>query len=98
MFRFAEYNFKHKIMIKKEVESQNFIEDVYFDIEGVIEIMQKRGVSKNIETIAKEMGYTTMGLRKIRSKAPKAVSVLHNFLKENCLKFEDLVKECKSKK
>lgn len=84
-------------MSKKEVEEKSIVADVYLDIDGVIEIMQKRGVNKNYEAIAKEFGYTTVGLRKLRNKAPKAVAVLHTFLKENCLTFEDLVKDVKFK-
>lgn len=79
-------------MSKKVVTEQKVIEDVFFDIEGVIEIMQKRGVKKNFEAIAKEFGYTTVGLRKLRHQAPKAVAVLYSFLNDNMLKFEDLVK------
>lgn len=83
---------------KKVVKEPVEIKDVYLDFESAILIFEKRGVEKGLEKIASEIGYTMQGMRKLRKKAPKAVSILHHFLKENCLKFEDLVKECDSKK
>lgn len=83
---------------KAVVEESAEIKDVYLDFESAILIFEKRGIEKGLEKIAGEIGYTMQGMRKLRKKAPKAVAILHHFLKENCLKFEDLVKECDSKK
>lgn len=77
--------------------SETKIKDVYLDIDGVIDIMQKRGVMKNYEQIAKEFEMTTVSLRTARTKAPKQISSLNHFLKENMLRFEDLVKEVETK-
>ena len=76
--------------------SETKIKDVYLDIDGVIDIMKKRGVVKNYEQIAKEFEMTTVSLRTARTKAPKMIASLNHFLKENMLRFEDLVKEVKS--
>lgn len=83
-------------MSKKEVFVKELeIKDVYFDFDNVHEICLKRGVLKTDKSMAKEIGYTGAGFEKLKKKAPKAVAVLHAFLKENMLTFEDLVKECK---
>ena len=84
-------------MSKKNVEEEKIDVDVFFDVENVVDILSTRGIRKDMTSIAKEMGYSMVGLRTLRSKAPKSVCVLHNFLKNNFLKYEDLVKEVKSK-
>lgn len=84
-------------MIDKE-SVQKEAPDVYLDFEGTISILRKRGVEVNLESTARELGYTTAGLIKLRKKAPKIVSVIRDYLRDNCLEFDDLVKEVKSKK
>lgn len=82
-------------MSKKEVVVENVeIKDVYFDFDNVAAICLKRGVLKTDKSMAKEIGYTGVGYDKLKVKAPKAVAMLFNFLKENELKLEDLVKPC----
>lgn len=66
---------------------------VVLDFDGAIAIFKGRGVKKDYKTIASEVGLTENGLRKLRRNTPKAVEVIYHFLKENDLKFEDLVKE-----
>lgn len=72
--------------------------DVYYDIDGVRAILLSRGVNKSLGDIAKEMGITDEGLRKLRKKGTQAVASLHHFAKDNMLRFEDIVKEVESKK
>lgn len=82
-------------MSKKGVVVENVeIKDVYLDFDNVIAICLKRGVLKTQGSIVKETGYSWQGIEKLKVKAPKAIAVLFNFLKENDLKMEDLIKEC----
>jgi hypothetical protein len=67
--------------------------EVYLDFEGAINELRNRGRQVNLESTAKEIGYTEPGLRKLRNKAPKSVAMVHKYLKDNMLEFEDLVKE-----
>lgn len=65
----------------------------HIDFDGVIVICKDRGVKKTIRSIAKETGFAVTGINKLRKTSPKAVTMLYHFLKENDLKFEDVVKE-----
>lgn len=67
--------------------------EVYLDFEGAIKQLRSRGKEVNLESTAKEVGYTSYGLMKLRKKAPKSVAMVHKYLKDNSLEFEDLVKE-----
>ena len=67
--------------------------EVYLDFEGAIKELRNRGRQVNLESTAKEIGYTEPGLRKLRNKAPKSVAMVYKYLKDNSLEFEDLVKE-----
>jgi hypothetical protein len=67
--------------------------EVYLDFEGAIKELRNRGRQVNLESTAKEIGYTEPGLRKLRNKAPKSVAMVYKYLKDNMLEFEDLVKE-----
>jgi len=69
--------------------------EVLLDFDNVIAIMAKRGVKKNFNSISAEIDITTVGIRKWRNKAPEVVRVIHHFLKDNMLEWEDLVKEIK---
>lgn len=71
--------------------------DIYLDFDSCVKIFQARGVVKGTDLIAKEVGYTPEGLRKVRKKGPKIIASIYHFLKDNDLKFEDLVKECETK-
>jgi hypothetical protein len=79
-------NLKNNITEIKEKE-------VYLDFDGAINELRRRGRQVNLESTAKEIGYTEPGLRKLRNKAPKSVEMLYKYLKENMLRFEDVVKE-----
>lgn len=68
-------------------------QEVYLDFEGAIKELRNRGRQVNLESTAKEIGYTEPGLRKLRNKAPKSVAMVYKYLKDNMLEFEDLVKE-----
>jgi hypothetical protein len=83
-------------MSKQKYEEKT--SDVFLDFDNVIDIMAKRGVKKNFNSISAEIDITTVGIRKWRKKAPEVVRVIHHFLKDNMLNFEDLVKEIKPKK
>jgi hypothetical protein len=67
--------------------------EVYLDFDGAIKELRNRGRQVNLESTAKEIGYTEPGLRKLRNKAPKSVAMVYKYLKDNMLEFEDLVKE-----
>jgi hypothetical protein len=67
--------------------------EVYLDFEGAIKELRNRGRQVNLESTAKDIGYTEPGLRKLRNKAPKSVAMVYKYLKDNMLEFEDLVKE-----
>lgn len=77
-------------MNKKAIE--NDVPDVYLDFNGTISILRKRGVEANLGSTAKELGYSEQGFIKLRNNTPKVISVIHRYLKDNMLKFEDLVK------
>lgn len=68
---------------------------VYLDFKGAMQILKQRGTDKEINqmTTAKEIGYTTVGMVKIGKEAPKAIKMVFKYLRDNDLKFEDLVKE-----
>lgn len=68
--------------------------DVFLDFKNVVAIMGKRGVVKNQKDIAKEVGFSTVSVGQWSRQAPEVVSMIYHFLKDNHLKFEDLVKEC----
>jgi hypothetical protein len=81
-------------MSKKQLVTEDVeIKDVYFDFDNITAICLKRGVLKTDKSLAKEIGYTSVGFEKLKVKAPKAVAGLFNFLKSNDLRLEDLVKE-----
>ena len=80
-------------MAKKEYQENLAIPDVHLDINGVIEIMFKRGVKKDLKQISEELGYTDVAVYKLVKKAPKVLAALHFFMKENMLTFDQLVKE-----
>lgn len=67
--------------------------EVYLDFVGAINELRKRGRDVDLKSTASEIGYTEAGLIKLRKKAPKAISMIHKYLKDNMLEFEDLVKE-----
>lgn len=72
--------------------------EVVMDFDGAIEILKSRGRSTNLKKVAEEIGYTEVGLGKIRKIAPKPIKMLFHFLNDNMLKFEDVVKEVESNK
>jgi len=67
--------------------------EVYLDFEGAIKVLRGQGKEVDLESTAKEIGYTRPGMIKLRKKAPKSVAMVHKYLKDNSLEFEDLVKE-----
>ena len=83
-------------MGKQEYKENILIPDVYLDINGVIDIMLKRGVKKDLKQISDELGYTDVAMYKLVKKAPKIVAAINYFLKENLITFEMLVKEHKT--
>jgi len=77
-------------MSQKEIE--NDVPDVYLDFNGTISILRKRGVEVNLGSTAKELGYSEQGFIKLRNNTPKVISVIHRYLNDNMLEFDDLVK------
>ena len=67
--------------------------EIYLDFNGAINELRKRGRKVDMKSTASEIGYTEAGLIKLRKKAPKAIVMVHKYLKDNSLEFEDLVKE-----
>ena len=67
--------------------------ETYLDFEPVLKSMREKGEGVDLKTFSKSIGYSELGLRKLRTKAPKVVSIIYQLLKEHDLKFEDLVKE-----
>lgn len=67
--------------------------EVILDFNGTIEILRGRGKKVTLDSTAREIGYTYSSLVNLRKKAPKSVAVVFKYLKDNNLKFEDLVKE-----
>ena len=75
------------------VKNNGLEKEIYLDFDGAIEILKSRGRKVNLKTTSEEFGYTTVGIAKLKNKAPKSIEMLYKYLKENMLKFEDLVKE-----
>ena len=93
-FIFAKQILIKTIMAKKEeIMAKVKTEDVYFDFENVKAICLSRGVLKTDRSIREEIEYTSVGVDKLKKKAPRVVAVLFKFLKDNCLKIEDVIKE-----
>ncbi len=67
--------------------------ETYLDFEPVLKSIREREEGIDLKTFSKSIGYSELGLRKLRTKAPKVVSIIYQLLKEHDLKFEDLVKE-----
>jgi hypothetical protein len=73
--------------------SENKQKEVYLDFDNTIDILKKRGLKVTLDSTAKEIGYTGTSIVNLRKKAPKSVAMVHKYLKDNFLKFEDLVRE-----
>lgn len=67
--------------------------EFYLDFEGAIKILEGRGINVSIKETANQIGYSQVGMMKLRKKAPKAIEMLAVYLQENVLRFEDLVKQ-----
>lgn len=80
------------------MEENQVKKGTFFDFDGVIEILKNRGVRKTKKAIGLEIGFSESGMQKLGKTSPKAITMLHHFLQDNCLKFEDVVKEVESKK
>lgn len=68
---------------------------IVLDFDNTISIMANRGVLKNKKTISEDIGFSTNSIENWQKKAPEVVAMIYCFLKDNHLKFEDLVKEIK---
>lgn len=66
---------------------------VYLDFLGAMEIIKSKGGTVSVKETAEQIGYSEPGMFKLREKAPKAVAMVFKYLKDNNLRFEDLVKE-----
>lgn len=67
--------------------------EVYLDFDGCIEILKSRGREVDSQSTIKDIGYTRQAFGKIKKKAPKSVEMVFQYLKDNMLTFDDLVKE-----
>ncbi|APZ82915.1 hypothetical protein [Flavobacterium phage FL-1] len=81
-------------MTQKKIEEKC---SVFLDFKGVKEIFKNRGIDKSMSDIQSGMGISPRSLDYYKKEAPAIVAVIHHFLKENDLRFEDLVKEVESK-
>lgn len=67
---------------------------VVVDLNGVFtKVSRQRGAKMNAVQFAKEYDLTNITVHAWNKEAPKAIRVLFKFLKDNNLKFEDVVKE-----
>ena len=67
---------------------------VFLDFEGTNKILASRGVNKTKTDVSSETGFSIVSVRQWGRMAPEVVAMIHHYLKDNMLKFEDLVKEC----
>ena len=67
----------------------------YLDFDETIKILKSRNPESdvNLRSTADEIGYTVMGLREMRKKAPKSVVMVFKYLKDNNLEITDVLKE-----
>ena len=75
------------------------IKDVFLDFpSAVIKIRYNTGEKKLLGSVAQECGVSLVIVKQWETKAPNIVAIIHAYLKEYNLSFEELVKEVNVKK
>jgi hypothetical protein len=68
---------------------------VFLDFRSVLlKLEREKGVKKLLGDISQESGFNRMTIANWGKEAPLVVGFIYEFLKDNDLNFEDLVKEC----
>lgn len=88
--KFATVISKQQKMAKSNQEVKK---EVFLDFKGCIEILKNQGQKVSFRGTAESLGYSSQGLYHVSANPPKALLMVLNYLKDNNLKVEDLVKE-----
>jgi antitoxin component HigA of HigAB toxin-antitoxin module len=81
---------------KNEVKKLD-IKDVFLDFPStLIKISYETGQKKLLGSVSKECGVSVVIVKQWEKKAPNIVAIIHAYLKEYNLTFEELVKEVKT--
>jgi hypothetical protein len=93
-------NFKLiKMSTKKNDVKKLNIKDVFLDFPStLIKIGYETGEKKLLGSVSKECGVSNVIVKQWETKAPNIVAIIHAYLKEYNLSFEELVKEVNVKK
>lgn len=93
-------NFKQiQMSTKKNVVKKLDVKDVFLDFPStLIKIGYESGQKKLLGSISEECGVSVVIVNKWQKKAPNIVGIIHAYLKEYDLSFEELVKEVNVKK
>ena len=84
---------------KKSVVKKLKIKDVFLDFPStLIKIGYETGEKKLLGSVSQECGVSPVIVKKWERKAPNIVAIIHAYLKEYNLSFEELVKEVNVKK
>ena len=84
---------------KKSVVKKLKIKDVFLDFPStLIKIGYETGEKKLLGSVSEECGVSPVIVKKWERKAPNIVAIIHAYLKEYNLSFEELVKEVNVKK
>lgn len=67
---------------------------VFLDFRSaLLKLERERGIKKTLGSVSEESGFSRVSVCAWGKEAPAVVGVIYNFLKDNDLQFEDLVKE-----
>ena len=93
-------NFKLiKMSTKKNDVKKLDIKDVFLDFpSAIIKIGYDTGQKKLLGSVAQECGVSLVIVKQWETKAPNILAIIHAYLKEYNLSFEELVKEVNLKK
>lgn len=81
-----------KTRVVKKIEGKN---EVFLDFKSALAKLKiERNINRPIGSISDEMGVSRNAVLTYEQRAPTVVKIIYHFLKDNDLKFEDLVKEC----
>jgi hypothetical protein len=84
---------------KKNVVKKLNIVDVFLDFPStLIKIGYESGEKKLLGSVSEECDVSLVIVKKWETKAPNIVAIIHAYLKEYNLTFEELVKEVKKTK
>ena len=84
---------------KKNVVKKLNIKDVFLDFPStLIKIGYETGQKKLLGSVSEECGVSVVIVKQWEKKAPNIVAIIHAYLQEYNLTFEELVKEVKTSK